>query len=69
MADKASTVVEFKMKAIKEFKTSGKFKAEVIKCSITAYGFGFDTCKAQLAYFFFGDRHQLTQSLFDDQRG
>ena len=50
--DKAKAVIEAKSKTVKEYKALSEFEAEVIESFLVAYGYSFDTCKAQVVHFF-----------------
>ncbi|KAG1360801.1 hypothetical protein COCNU_09G002640 [Cocos nucifera] len=52
VVDKASVVIKVRAKAIKEFKTSEEFRSKIVEGFAVVYGFGFDACKVQVAYFF-----------------
>ncbi|KAG1363529.1 hypothetical protein COCNU_11G003560 [Cocos nucifera] len=54
MTDKALTIIEVGVKAIKEFKALDEFKSKIVEGTLVAHEFGFDACKAQVVHFFLG---------------
>ena len=50
--DKVKVVAKARLKAIKEYKASSKFRVEVTEASSVAFGYGFDAYKALLVHLF-----------------